>query len=90
MQCCALSAAQVSGQCPAQRPHGVDRDCPLQTDGDRCLWHVGGTTGENKRCFAPGGDDFRLGRRVRTVLGNEHLVGKSPEGSRRLGDETQT
>jgi hypothetical protein len=40
--------------------------------------------------LAPGGDDFRLGRRVRTVLGNEHLMGKSPEGSRRLGDETQT
>ena len=40
--------------------------------------------------LALGGDDFRLGGRVRTVLGNEHLVGKSPEGSWRLGDETQT
>jgi hypothetical protein len=23
-----------------------DRGYPLRTDGDRCLWHVGGTAGE--------------------------------------------
>ena len=32
---------------PGQRPSLSDRDCPLRTAGDRCLWHAGGTAGEN-------------------------------------------
>jgi hypothetical protein len=47
MQCRAPPLAQVSGVRPAQRPSPSDRDCPLDTAGDRCLWHVGGTAGEN-------------------------------------------
>jgi len=38
---------QVTGVGPAQQPLSSDRDCPLDTVGDRCLWHVGGTAGEN-------------------------------------------
>jgi hypothetical protein len=30
----------------AQRPPPSDRECPLDTAGDRCLWHAGGTPGE--------------------------------------------
>ena len=40
---------------PAQRPSPSDRDCPLDTARDRCLWHAGGTAGEN--------DDARTWRR---------------------------
>jgi hypothetical protein len=32
---------------PAQWPASSDRDCPLDTAGDRYLWHVGGTADEN-------------------------------------------
>jgi hypothetical protein len=32
---------------PAQSPSPSDRDCPLRTAGDRCLWHAGGTASEN-------------------------------------------
>jgi len=32
---------------PAQRPFPSDREYPLHTAGDRCLWHAGGTAGEN-------------------------------------------
>jgi hypothetical protein len=38
---------QVSGERPAQRSSPSDRECPLDTIGDRCLWHVGGTAGED-------------------------------------------
>jgi hypothetical protein len=38
---------QVRAVHPAQRPPSSDRDCPLDTAGDRCLWHAGGTAGEN-------------------------------------------
>jgi hypothetical protein len=81
MQCRAVLGVQVSDQRPAQRPSRSDRDCPLDTAGDRCLWHVGGTAGEYDSCphvtaTAPScweGEarlsDYRLG-------------GKSPEGSR--------
>jgi hypothetical protein len=48
---------QVRGGCPAQRAPGSDRDCPLVTAGDRCLWHAGGTADENDH-LAPGGDGF--------------------------------
>jgi hypothetical protein len=39
--------SQVTGRRAVQRPFPSDRDCPLHTAGDRCLWHVGGTAGEN-------------------------------------------
>ena len=77
---------------PARPAHGSSRSnrgCPLDTAGDRCLWHAGGTAGEN--------DDaptwrrrLPAGRRVRPVLGDHRLVGKSPEGSRQPGGETRT
>ena len=37
--------------------------------------------------LAPGGDGSQLGRRVRPVLGDHRLVGKSPEGSRQPGGQ---
>jgi hypothetical protein len=43
----AFSPRQVRDAPPAQRPPRSDRDCPLDTAGDRCLWHVAGTAGEN-------------------------------------------
>jgi hypothetical protein len=46
------------------------------------LWHAGGTGGENDVAPPPGGDGSQLGERVRPVLGDHRLVGKSPEGSR--------
>jgi hypothetical protein len=71
---------EVSVRRPAQQRSRSDRECPLDTAGDRCLWHVGGTTKEN--------DDARawrrrlqLGRRVRPVPGDHFLVGKGPEGA---------
>jgi hypothetical protein len=66
---------QVSAVRPAKRSSPSDRDCPLDTAGDRCLWHVGGTAGEN--------DDALTWRRrlqldfsVRPVRGDDCLVGK--------------
>jgi hypothetical protein len=40
--------------------------------------------------LAPGGDGSQLGQRVRPVLGDHRLVGKSPEGSRQPGGATRT
>src|SRR5829696_1053289 len=40
---------------PAQRPPSIDRDCPLDTARDRCLWHAGGTAGEDDDA-SPDGD----------------------------------
>jgi hypothetical protein len=72
---------QVRGERPAHQPPRSDRDCPLDTAGVRCLWHVGGTAGTN--------DDPRawrrrlqLGQRARPVSGDHLIVGKSQEGSR--------
>jgi hypothetical protein len=80
---------QVRGVSPARQSPRSDRDCPLHTARDRCLWHAGGTVGEN--------EDARTRRRrllarqrVRPVLGDHHLVGKSPEGSRQSCGETRT
>jgi hypothetical protein len=47
MQFRALPKLQVSGVRPAQPPSPSDREYPLDTAGDRCLWHAGGTAGEN-------------------------------------------
>jgi hypothetical protein len=74
---------------PAQRSSSSDRECPLDTAGDRCLWHVGGTAGENDgaRTWPL---RLQLDCSVRPVLGDHRLVGKSPEGSRQPGGETRT
>jgi hypothetical protein len=47
MQFPAAAALQVRRRRPAQRPSPTDRDCPLDTARDRCLWHAGGTAGES-------------------------------------------
>jgi hypothetical protein len=47
MQFQAGQSAQVSGHCSAQWLSRSDRGCPLDTAGDRCLWHAGGTPGES-------------------------------------------
>jgi hypothetical protein len=63
---------------------GVVRGCPLGTVQDRCEWHAYGTVGEDDP-RTPWRRWLRLDRRVRPVLGDHRLVGKSPEGSRQLG-----
>jgi hypothetical protein len=89
MQFRPTSASQVTGLRPALRRSWSDRECPLHTAHDRCLWHVGGTAGKN--------DDARNGRRrlpargrVRPVLGDHCLVAMSPEGLRQPDAETRT
>jgi hypothetical protein len=82
MQFRAPPPPQVSGVRPAQPPSPSDRDYPLDTAGDRCLWHVGGTAGTNDDARA--WRRLRLGRRVRPGPGDRCLVGKGPEGSRQL------
>jgi hypothetical protein len=75
---------QIRDRRPAQPPASSDRDCPLDTAVVCCLWHVGGTTGEND-----GARTWPLWLQlycwVRPVLGDHRLVGKSPRarGSRR-------
>jgi hypothetical protein len=76
MQFRTVPMVQVSAACPAQRPPRSDRDLPLRTARDRCLWHAGGTAGDN--------DDARtwrrrlqLGQRVRPVLGDPPPRGSS-------------
>ena len=54
----------VRGEWSAQRPSWSDRECPLVTAGDRCLWHAGGTAGQNDG-FPAGGDGSPLAGRVR-------------------------
>jgi hypothetical protein len=59
----------------------VVRGCPLRTVQDRCEWHACGTASEDdprtlwRRWLRPD-------RRVRPVLSDHRLVGKSLEGSR--------
>jgi DDE superfamily endonuclease len=72
---------QVRAGSPAHRAPPSDRDCPLATARDRCLWHAGGTAGASYD--APTWRRrLQLDCRVRPVLGDHCLVGKSPEGSR--------
>jgi hypothetical protein len=59
--------------------------CPLDTAGDRCFWHVGGTAGENGDALYLAAMAPSLAPRVRSVLGDQCIVGKSREGSRRIG-----
>jgi hypothetical protein len=48
---------------PVQPPSPSDRECPLHTARDRCLWHVGGAAGENDH-LARGGNGSQLGQKV--------------------------
>jgi hypothetical protein len=61
----------------------VVRGCPLGTVHDRCEWHASGTAVEEDAGYiaAPLAPPDR---RVRSVLGDHRLVGKSPEGSWQL------
>jgi hypothetical protein len=59
----------------------VVRGCPLGTDEDRCEWHACGTASEDDP-RTPWRRWLCLDRRVRPVLGDHRLVGKSPEDSR--------
>jgi hypothetical protein len=71
----ATSPPQVTGERPALQRSWSDPECPLDTVGDRCLWHVGGTAGENNK--AP---HWRRGLQldswVRRARDDECLVGK--------------
>jgi hypothetical protein len=60
---------------PAQRSSRSDRGCPLDTARDRCLWHAGGTAGENDDA-GTWRQQFQLGQWVRPVSGDYRLVGK--------------
>jgi hypothetical protein len=59
----------------------VVRGCPLRTVQDRCEWHACGTANEDDP-RTPWRRWLRLDRRVRPVVGDHRLVGKSPEDSR--------
>src|ERR671910_2848520 len=82
----ASSAAAVTcdgGEWCRSRPL---RGCPwlsLGTAQDRCEWHACGTASEEDP-RTPWRRWLRLDRRVRLVLGDHRLVGKSPEDSRQL------
>jgi hypothetical protein len=78
---------QVMDRRPVQPPDSSDRDCPPDTAGDRCLWHAGGTAGENDsaRTWPL---RLQLDCLVRPDLGDHRLVGKSPEGSRQPASAT--
>jgi hypothetical protein len=84
MQFRGAKAEQVRAARPAKRSSSSDRDCPLDTARDRCLWHVGGTAGTNEdvRTWRR---RLQLGRKVRRFPGVHCIVGKSPQGSRQLG-----
>jgi hypothetical protein len=69
MQFRAPPPPQVSGVRPASRPSRSDRDCPPDTAGDRCLWHAGGTAGDNDDRSQLVTTGFQLVRRVRPILG---------------------
>jgi hypothetical protein len=75
---------QVRDACQVQRPSVSDRDCPPDTARDRCLWHVGGTAGED--------DDVHTWRRrlLPQPLGEARphsplLVGKPSKTARQPG-----
>jgi hypothetical protein len=60
------------------------RNCPLGSVQDFCEWHASGTAVEDD-AEQPVCLRFHPDRRVRPVLGDHHLVGKSLEGSRQPG-----
>jgi hypothetical protein len=69
---------------PVQRPPRSDRDCPVDTDGDRCLWHAGGAA-VRTMWLAPGGEGSPLAGQVRLVPGDDGLVGKPGSGAAASG-----
>src|SRR5512133_1436733 len=75
-----LRSCWSGGGWSAQRPSRSDRGCPLDTAGDRCLWHVGGTAGEND-VAAPVGEGSPPAGRVRLIPGDDGLVGKPRSGA---------
>jgi hypothetical protein len=42
-----LRSSRSGAVCPGAQSRRSDRDYPLRTAGDRCLWHVGGTADED-------------------------------------------
>ena len=82
---------QVKAVSAAHRPTTSDRGCPLDTAGDRCLWHAGGTAGQND-AFPAGGDGSQLDRRARPVLSDPSPRGQEPGGlaAVRWGDSNST
>jgi hypothetical protein len=60
MQFRPASISQVASRRPAQRPSLSDRGCPLLTARDRCLWHAGGTAGEDDGGHDMGDTQIRL------------------------------
>jgi hypothetical protein len=87
MQFRAPPPPQVSGLRPTQRPRSSDRDYPLHTAGDGCLWHVDGTAAKNDQAAHQVATAPSSPTGVRPVLGDHRLVGKSPKGSRQPGGE---
>jgi hypothetical protein len=81
-RCRSVASAQGNG------PPGVTVTYPLDTAGDRCLWHAGGTADKNDDASA-WRRRLQLGQTVRPVLGNHRLVAESPE-ARGSGWETPT
>jgi hypothetical protein len=80
---------QVNGPRPVQQSCLSDRDCPLHTARDRCLWHAGGTTGENDDA-GTWRQQFLLGQWVRLVSGDYRLVGKGRRPAAGGGWESPT
>jgi hypothetical protein len=85
MQFRLASIAQLRDERPGCPLSPSDRDRPLDTAGDRCLWHAGGTAGENddactwRRRF-PG-----PGWRMRSPATTASLA--EPRGSRQVGHQ---
>src|SRR5215211_5936399 len=67
----------------AQWPPWSDRGCPLDTARDRCLWHAGGTAGENDDA-SPWWRWLQLGQRGRPAPGDHRLAAMSPKGPRQV------
>jgi len=66
LACHAVSAPpppQVRGGAPSPSASSCDRECPLGTAGDRCLWHVGGTRPVGTMWLAPVGEGSPLAGR---------------------------
>jgi hypothetical protein len=76
MQFRAPPPPQVRDRRPAQRPDSSDRDCPLVT----AAYGTRVARPASRTRPPPGGDGSQIGQRVRPVLGEPPLVGKSPEG----------
>jgi len=76
---------QVRGGAPSPSASSCDRECPLGTAGDRCLWHVGGTRPVGTMWFAPVGEGSPLAGRCGSPRVDEGLVGKLRSGAAASG-----